>query len=243
MNKNEKIEELIKILKQFNYNDIRYIEEKLDKQYVALSNLYKNLKDPLLFFKLVLINSLLSYQLSMRGEEYWTKFSEFFSNKKDLTAFEEFLKKYNKRFLNTKLKRLEKVKKFVENLTLKDFDLFIEEPNLYLEKISSYLNQDKSAKTLVFSLKMLFYAYRIVSNEFKKFPFGIMIPLDVRIKKISDDKEFWKKLENKVGIPLLHLDAILWVSFGLKEEELNKIKDENLKKKIKKLKMILNYFN
>jgi len=230
---------LFEILKEFNIDDVKEIEERLDKQYLALQNLYKNIKDPLLFLKLVLINSLLSYQLSMKGEDYWQRFSEFFSIKNKTEYFEEFLKKYNKRFLNSKLKRLNKLRSFFEKLSLKEFDFFVESPHLYLQTLSNFLNQKKEDKTIVFSLKMLYYAYRIIKNEFKPFPKGVMIPLDNRIKKISNNKEFWKSFERAIEFSLLHIDSIIWVTKGLKKEEIKKIRNESLKNKIKKLKEIL----
>jgi len=239
---NKEVDKLVNVLKEFSIQDTKEIEENLDKQFIALKNLYENTKDPLFFLKAVVINALLSYQLSMRGEEYWQKFSEFFSQKRDLKYFEEFLSIYNKRFLNSKLKRLNKVKSFFENLTLKDFDFFVENPVLYLEKIANFLGQKKEDKTIVFSLKMLYYAYRIIKKEFKLFPYNVMIPIDVRIGKINKDKGFWKNLEKNLGIPLLHLDSIIWVTKGLKEDEINRIKNKELKKKLMKLKSLLNNY-
>ncbi|MCD6139921.1 MAG: N-glycosylase/DNA lyase, partial [Thermococcus sp.] len=49
----------------------RIIEEKVDLQFLALKNLHKNLGDDELFIKLVIANSIVSYQLSGKGEQWW----------------------------------------------------------------------------------------------------------------------------------------------------------------------------
>ena len=88
-------------------------------------------------------------------------------------------------------------------------------------------------------MKILFYAYRIIKNKFIPFPKGVMIPLDVRIKKINESKEFWKNLEKETNISLLHIDSIIWITDGLKESEIKSIENISLKNKIKKLKELL----
>jgi len=217
----DKFKEFIDCLKKFSIKDALFIERNLDRQYKALEKLHKNLNDTLLFFKLVITNALLSYQLIMKGEKYWEKFSEFFSKNKDFSYFEEFLSTYNKRFLNTKLKRLEKIKTFVDNLNLEKIEKYALIPELYLRDLARYLNQKPTDKTIVFSYKMLMYAYRIVKNEDVPFKKGIFIPLDSRLSRISKDKEFWLKLEKETYIPLLHLDSIIWPTFNLNINGLN----------------------
>ncbi|WP_456455604.1 N-glycosylase/DNA lyase, partial [Thermovibrio sp.] len=147
------MEKLVEALKSFTLSDVREIEES-DRQYRALRELYLALKDRELFFKLVLLNSLLSYQLQMRGEDYWEKFSSFFKERA-LEEFEEFLSLYNRRFLPSKLKRYKKALKCVNSL----FEKYsLEDLGRDLPLLTNYLSkcmgQKKDAKTIVFAAKM-----------------------------------------------------------------------------------------
>jgi len=84
---------------------------------------------------------------------------------------------------------------------------------------------------------MLMYAYRIVKNEDVVFKKGIFIPLDIRLSRISKDKNFWLKLEKETYLPLLHLDSIIWLTFNLSIDNLNIPKE--LKDKLLCLKKVL----
>ncbi|WP_180706420.1 N-glycosylase/DNA lyase [Desulfurobacterium atlanticum] len=208
-----KYEKVKNFVKSFSKDEIIRIE-KNDPQYKALEELYNSMEDRLLFIRLAVINALLSYQLNMKGEEYWKRFSEFFSSKRGVEYFPEFLKRYNYRILSGKLKRYEKVRDVVFCLLKTEEDLlyFSQNLNEFLEKLSKLLNQKRDAKTVVFAVKMFIYAFRIAFGKDIFAPCGIMIPLDSRISKISKDKDFWKRLEKETGIPLIHVDAVLWLS-------------------------------
>ena len=206
----QKIEDYVK---RFSEKDILLIEKK-DPQYKALELLYGFLNDKILFFRLVLINSLLSYQLNMKGEKYWELFSDFFSTGKSLDDFPLFLKLHNYRILNAKLKRFQKVKNVIDSAIKSEEDIksLANDLKKFLDIIAISLNQKRDAKTVVFAVKMFIYAFRIAFCKDIFAPCGIMIPLDSRISKISEDKDFWRKLEKETGIPLLHIDAVLWLS-------------------------------
>jgi DNA-(apurinic or apyrimidinic site) lyase len=92
------------------------------------------------------------------------------------------------------------------------------------------MNQKKDAKTIVFAVKMFSYWARNIF-WFREFPKEIMIPIDSRLEKLfykfwphpnpllweergyKEIKNFYKELSEKLNIPLLHLDAILWVNY------------------------------
>ncbi len=228
------MEILTDILKNFSKKDILILEEK-DRQFQALKRLYSSIRDRELFCKLVTTNALLSYQLQTKGEAYWENFSLYFSIKPFYNNFPDFLKIYNKRLLNAKLKRWTKVKDCIEGMSICKYCKNIVR---YVEKISTCLNQRKDAKTIVFSAKMLLYGCRIVEDKSLMAPFEIFIPIDSRISKINKEKIFWENLSLKTGIPLIHIDSILWVIMGLSYEEVEKL-GEGLKEKAKKLKEYL----
>ena len=235
----QKLQELKDIVNSFNEDEISYLEEK-DKQFLALKNLYENLKDDVLFFKLVIINALMSYQLQMKGEDYWEIFSKFFSKNKDISFFESFIKTYNKRFLNAKLKRLKKVINCVEKLF---FSYSPKNLGENLEKLINFLslclNQDKRAKTIVFAAKMFMYAYKIVYKKYPKNIENIFIPLDSRLKKIDSNKENWENFLKEVSHPPLRLDVILWLPQNLSLKEISNF-PPSLREKLIKIKRVLN---
>ncbi|WP_456426350.1 N-glycosylase/DNA lyase [Desulfurobacterium sp.] len=203
-----------KTLSSMTINDVIQIE-KSDPQFQAIKELSTYYKDKRVsFVKLVVINALLSYQLPMRGEEYWKRFSEFFSVHSRIEDFPEFLKLNNYRLLKTRLKRFEKVKRAVDEVfkTENDVEIAMKDIKGLLDKLSKALKQRKDAKTVVFAIKMFIYACRTMYDENLTAPKGIFIPMDSRIRSISEDKNFWKRLEEETGIPLIHIDAVLWLS-------------------------------
>ncbi len=225
---------LTEILKTFTLKEILLLE-KQDRQFLALKRLSEKIKDPENFLKLVVTNALLSYQLQTKGETYWENFSMYFSQNPNLEAFPIFLRKFNKRLLDAKIKRFKKILLCIEKI-----DLLSRCSNLkeFIEEISGCLKQKEDAKTVVFSAKMLLYGCRLVKNEDILAPFGIFIPMDSRIQKLNKDKIFWKSIEKKTDIPLLHIDSILWITMGMDEEEIKRL-PFSLQKKVQILKTLL----
>ena len=211
MSGSNRVEELYQKLRGLTVEDAIRVEEQ-DRQFKALKRLYEEIKNPELFLKLTVMNALLSYQLQMKGEDYWERFSDFFSEKPEVDAFPEFLEKFNRRFLNAKLKRFEKVRKCVGTIFKKHtIEEIGKNLKLLVEELSECLNQRKDAKTVVFAAKMFMYGYRIV---FGKDPEGleeIEIPLDSRLKKLLPSVKEWRELSDRLGIPPIHLDALVWV--------------------------------
>ncbi len=237
MGKGERFEALKKALSEFSLEEALKLET-FDRQYRALQKLFNKLESAEPFLKLVLINALLSYQLPMRGEAYWEKFAEFFSENPNLDRFEEFLKFYNNRYLSAKLRRLKKVLAAVGNLSEGELKGFCRNPEGLLNFLSEKLKQPKGAKTLVFAVKMFLYACRIAGLETATAPFDTDIPLDARLKKISDDPAFWRSLAEAVGIPPLHLDVVVWTTLGGKRN-LEAVEDPELRKKLSGLRKVL----
>ena len=226
---------LADLLGMFSPNDILALEG-IDRQYTALRDLYSYIKDTELFLRLVTTNALLSYQLSSKGEIYWENFAKFFSRNRDIDAFPHFLKTYNKRLLDAKLKRYKRISACIEDMNLSNY---CKKLSQFTQDISHCLNQKQDAKTIVFSAKMLLYGCRIVKKKKLFAPYDIFIPLDNRIKKIEESKTFWREISEKTRIPLLHIDSIIWITMGLGEEDIKKL-DPKLSKKVNKLKIFLN---
>ncbi|MFP3290137.1 MAG: N-glycosylase/DNA lyase [Candidatus Nanopusillus acidilobi] len=229
--------DLIDILSKFSIEEILYFEENFDLQYRYLRFLYKNIKNQDLFLKLIVINSLLAFQLSYKGEKFWKIFSIYFSkhNNDIYNNFLSFIDLYNKRYKEIKIKRLNRIYNWI-----KDKDLLIYKDDLvkFNSEIAKVMGQNIYDKTIVFSTKIYGYGLRIIGYKII-FPFEIFIPIDNRIGKISKDKNYWIKLSKETNIPLLHIDSLIWITMGLNNDKIEGIKNEELKNKIKLLKNYL----
>ena len=224
----DKINALKKILKELGLKSAKTIEENVDLQYHYLENLQKTLNNNELFLKLVIINAIVSYQLSATGENWWKEFSEYNwnntpNNKNDL--FEEYIlflsnSKGNKRLNNIKIKRINKIKPFLNDLSIAELENYYLNMNLFRDSIAKELNTKKESKTVVFAVKMFGYASRIVFKKFIPYPYEIEIPKDSRIekytKRFTDDNviKFWNDISKETEIPPLHIDSILWSALG-----------------------------
>ncbi len=219
-------------LNKYCINDAIKFEET-DRQFLALKNLFKNKKiDNENYLFLIIINSLVCYQLSWKWEDYWEEFSESIKKEKlnnfiDIYIFfENFLpkSKNNKRFIETKLKRLKKLENFYLKFLWK-IDFFYKNMDKLVLNLSKIMNQKQDAKTIVFAVKMFSYWSRNVFEYLEYFPKNIMIPIDSRLENLYKKyenienintkkiKDFYIKLSKQLKIPLLHLDAILWLNY------------------------------
>lgn len=222
-----KIERIKEILRDLGLECARTIEERVDLQFDALKYLHQNLNDTELFLKLVIANSLVSYQLSGRGEDWWWEFAKHFSEKKPeesiVKAYSEFLpaSRTNKRLTEGKIKRLKKAEGFLERLTLEELEgYYFGGMTSLREELARALNSRKDAKTVVFAVKMFGYGGRIAFGRFVPYPMEIEIPDDVRInaytKRFTKEpsSQFWSRIAREVNIPPLHIDSILWPALG-----------------------------
>ncbi|MDK2854156.1 MAG: DNA-(apurinic or apyrimidinic site) lyase [Thermococcaceae archaeon] len=200
-----------------------------------MENLYKNLNDDELFLKLVIANSIVSYQLSAKGEKWWWEFSEYFSKNPPeggiLKAYSEFLprSKTNRRLIPPKLSRLKKLEPFLSSLTIEDLKSYYQNMVRLRDHLAKVLNSREDAKTIVFAVKMFGYASRIAFKEFIPYPMEIDIPKDFRIESYTkrftseDPVKFWREISKEVGVPPLHIDSILWPVLGRNEEVIKRL--------------------
>lgn len=218
-------------LKEYNLSSAIEFESN-DRQFIALEYLWNNLdiKDIYIYLSFIITNSIICYQLSWKWEDYWEEFSlsllEYINWWWDniLTFFIKFLpnSKNNKRFINIKMKRIEKIKFFLKSFKNREL-FYYENLNILLLELSIVMNQKKTAKTIVFAVKMFSYWARACFWKLIYFPEDISIPIDSRLIKIYERysswnleiEEFYEKLSEKLKIPQLHLDGIIWNSKDL----------------------------
>jgi len=230
------MEQIIKEIKKFTYQDLLNLEQ-YDLQYQSLESLFSVLKNKELFLKLITVNALLSYQLTMKWEKYWFCFADYFKNwttniKKD---FQVFLWKYNKRLLQAKLKRLDKIMLFVDSLDLEKLEHYRNYQTDFLQELAEAMGQKKDAKTIVFCVKMFIWWWRIVWKDTIPDK-NIFIPLDNRLLKISKDKKYWLNLSKETWYSLLLLDTLLYISLWW---DIEKIEDLWLRKKVEEFREVL----
>jgi len=219
------MQELYHKLSHFSLEDAIKIEES-DRQFLALQKLINSSNSKAEILALVLLNSLICYQLSGKWEDYWEEFSLYFLWKdlKKEDIIEKliiFMKqsKNNKRFVEVKVKRLEKIRNFLDIFIIKQ-EYFYANMDLLALELSKIMKQKITDKTIVFAVKIFSYIARNIF-AFQYFPANIMIPIDSRLEKIFERYKwnytnisiFYSDLSKKLDIALLHLDAILWVNY------------------------------
>lgn len=251
------MKKLFEKLEKYSIKDAIKIEES-DRQFIALKKLSEKIKENYslnspkigeniwVYLWLIIANALICYQLSWKWEDYreefWKYFSENFCDKKNfISEFKKFFRqtKNNKRFIDTKIWRIEKLEnsdffekffdkknKWEKNLNKKNSwpKFFYKNMEILRDNLAKIMNQKKDAKTIVFAVKMFWYWARNIF-DFEKYPEEIKIPIDSRLENLfekywekylklwKNSKIFYEELSKKLNIPELHLDAILWVNY------------------------------
>ncbi|MEO3992748.1 MAG: N-glycosylase/DNA lyase [Desulfurococcaceae archaeon TW002] len=158
---------------------------RVDPQYVSLSKLQRFCGE--ISVELAAINSLVSYMLSMKGEEFWNLFTDFTMSRcsevRDLRGavelVKEFTRNYNKLYLGVKMKRLDKVLKCADAFK----SLRLGQIKEYLSKLSLCIDAEKESKTVVFSVKMAYYVLRSTKADANLSK--ISIPVDRRVALVT----------------------------------------------------------
>jgi len=206
--------------------------EDIDPQFIAIKNLAKECGRYTEI--LVMLNALVSYRLVMSGEEYWGKFSSYFVDKcvgdipNLVHLFRDFIEKFNRVLENQKLSRIMRIVRCRELLEIVYRGSLVD----IWRAIGRCLNVDLNTKTVVFAIKMLYYARKALGENIE-IPMDIPIPVDGRIAlityysgalevslpRISRDilmkysntiRFIWSTIARYSGIPPLNLDSILW---------------------------------
>ncbi len=212
---------------------------RMDPQFQAIS-LLSRAKGGDMALLLTVSNALISYRLSLRGEEYWMEFARWFSRVRSddiLRSFEEFLRvsRGNRLLRAQKIGRLRRLSSSgffkIRNPLSQYRDL-----GLLWRDLQRALNARPGSKTIVFAVKMAYYVYLTAGLD-PTVPKDLPIPVDLRIASISltsglvrvegDDpinalisnptvpQRGWAEVSESSGIPTPILDTILWVLGGV----------------------------
>ncbi len=170
--------------------DLIDLLEENDPQYLAVKTIIEHIGTGLGVVAVV-GNAIVSYQLTSRGEIYWSMFSKWIVEKSPKSIKElkevhkEFLLKtrYNVYSLKYKLRRLEKFygSTLAKELVIDPFK-YCPNINLLVHKLSKLFQADTSSKTMVFAGKMYYYTCR---SEGKTVGGDIDLPVDRRNSLIT----------------------------------------------------------
>jgi len=210
--------DIVELIRGFGIEGARFIEEHVDPQFQALIYLYEHMENKERFAPLVVANALVSYQLSGRGEDWWWEFARYFSENPVVDfagAYRVFLpySKTNRRLVEAKVKRLQRAEAFLQGMDPKRYYTHM---TALQKDLARTLETGRNAKTVVFAVKMFGYAMRIATGEFRPYPMDIPIPVDSRIRKLTErlnrnnPARFWQDVAEQTRVPPLHIDSILW---------------------------------
>ncbi|ABW01678.1 N-glycosylase/DNA lyase [Caldivirga maquilingensis] len=227
----ERVIKLSTVLRELSLSDVLAFEER-DPQFIVVKELCTALNNPGLVAVLVAMNSIVSYMLTGRGERHWSYFSEYFSHNKpsDLCRdFKAYVVKspYLARGREVKVDRIDRFCRAKLHERLMGLTNLNEAWSLLAGGLHSPIN----SKTIVFAVKMLYYAYRACGINVKP-PEDLPIPVDYRIATLTKCsglinaeakvlaakqnlvQETWGRVAELSGIPQVNLDALLWVIGG-----------------------------
>ena len=142
---------------------------------------------------LIVLNSIISYRLSGRGEDYWNEFALYVSRADEPKSLVEAVKLVLGFLSASKINvalRASKTSRLLRASTakvLKPDEIARHARGLrrFAEALALSLGTKWSSKTIVFSLKMICYAHRARYERALVAPFSIPIPIDSRVAKLS----------------------------------------------------------
>ncbi|MEZ0290033.1 MAG: N-glycosylase/DNA lyase [Sulfolobales archaeon] len=193
----ERARELGLFFKRFGEQRISIFEER-DPQFKALEHLFRVLGDCSSLALLTVLNSVISYNLSSTGEDYWwefAKYNEFRSSIRDPERLWMSVKKFLLSCEGNTIGREQKLKRLIR-LREEDFHIelyaraedYMRDLDSFVERLAEVLRQDISDKTIVFAAKMLYYVSRLCGV--RQIRAGkIKIPIDRRVALVSYTSE------------------------------------------------------
>jgi len=199
--------------------------EKRDPQYIAVCRVWEAQGEEVCA-SLSMLNALVSYRLSGKGEEHWQFFGDYFSRQRVTDVCTQFLaylraSPFLKIGREARERRVRKVCGYRPNLE-----------NLLetWRRMSALLDVDPGQKTVVFAVKILNYVYRCSRGVERVLPMEIPLPVDYRVahltwcaglidvppdvamRQYKAVQAVWNTVAEVSGIPPLHIDTVLWLA-------------------------------
>ncbi len=193
------------------------------------------------------LTALISYRLAMRGEEWWACYRDFFSAHEcpgdprgAVDAVSEFASSCRGAMVarDAKLRRLRRAlgaAEVLRELSEGPERVLLEGYGPFLASLARALGQGPDDKTIVFSLKMAYYACRGSRCPGAALPMDVPLPVDLRVSCVSYSsglldvppghdpvaaimsrpevaRAAWSEVARGSGIPPLHIDTLIWLS-------------------------------
>lgn len=237
-------ERIAEVLRGLGINWVRDFEER-DPQFIAVSRLCRGLNNDVeTTLKLTILNALISYQLTGKGEDHWNYFANYFLSNKPGDVCGDFINyvmksRYLARYRDSRLRRVRTTCPQLVGLTISNYLSDLASLWRLLSRITKTRGDEK---TIVFAVKMAYYVGRACGLEVSV-PMEVPIPVDYRVTVItlcsglisavvdrrnvtslarelmtrrrSEIQGVWGEVGRLSGIPPLNLDSIIWVLGGL----------------------------
>ena len=237
-------EKIAEVLRELGINWVRSFEER-DPQYIAVSRLCHGLgHDVEMTLKLTVLNALVSYQLTGKGEDHWNYFANYFIKNKPTDLCSDFVNyvvnsRYLARYRDSRLRRIKGVCPQMARLIIGNYLNDLVSLWRFIARIT---NTRGDEKTIVFAVKMAYYVGRACGLDVNA-PMDIPIPVDYRVTVITicsglipvmggpnnvtglarelmtrrraEIQRAWSEVSRLSGIPPLNLDSVIWVLGGL----------------------------
>lgn len=231
---NDRIEEVSKVFRVLGINGVKAFEEH-DVQFQAVKQIVEKCYQVAHY--LLYLNSIVSYNLMYPGERFWLLFARYVSERcTNVGSFREavdlvvsFTLKHNRILANQKIDRLVRIS------MCRGIEVLIDEYRFELinTRTAECLQSRADLKTIVFSVKMLYYVLRARGYD-AILPNTIPIPVDRRVALITylsglidiagrvgvttsellriskTIREVWNRISLLSSIPPLHIDSVLW---------------------------------
>ncbi|MEM0378604.1 MAG: N-glycosylase/DNA lyase [Thermosphaera sp.] len=237
----ERAREIGRMLKVFSH--LTHVFERNDPQYRAVEKIVeaKGCSQAAL---IVLGNSLASYKLNVRGEEYWTALAEYISRSEGTPerALIRFLsdRRDLARLIDQKIRRIQAFFKSELSRELSVDGLgYCSRLNALRNELAASLNTSRNSKTILFAVKMYYYLCSACGRDTGE---DIDLPIDSRNSRLSlwscivrgchggldvcaeklmrdpyrgELVQAWRIVCKESGIPCVKLDSVTWLLTGV----------------------------
>jgi len=238
-----RVEEVSRLLKALEPWRVVELEERYDPQYRALRKLASTVGRGWASVYALLV-SLVSYRLAMRGEEWWECMASMISARRQgpPPSVEEavgdvlwFIDGCRGSIVarDARKRRVQAVYKSLKGLLERmasNPDYIYGGSEELVGSLARALGVEEWRKTIVFSVKMIYYAVREPGDR-RLLDVDIPIPVDSRVACASyasaiveardyreivsnprPAQEAWRIVSRNTGIPVVNLDTILWLT-------------------------------
>ncbi|ADN51552.1 N-glycosylase/DNA lyase [Vulcanisaeta distributa] len=237
-------EKIAEVLRELGIDWVRGFEER-DPQYLAVARLCRELRhDVETTLKLTILNALVSYQLTGKGEDHWNYFANYFIVNKPADLCRDFINyvmnsRYLARYRDSRIRRIQNACPQIARLGISNY---LSDLTSLWKLLSKVTNTSGDEKTIVFAVKMAYYVGRVCGFDVSV-PMEIPIPVDYRVTVITicsglmpvmggldnvaglarelmtrrraEIQGIWSEIGRLSGVPPLNLDSVVWVLGGL----------------------------